>query len=134
MKISPKLTNICSKNLNIYLKQVFICQNIFKIFWLCLAQIFKGYFLTKKSNFLWFCLKYLACKWKRISHKQSARWQNLSRLKASALFFLQKILVSHMKRNNLYLGLVCHLVDDGALLEQLQQNFIKMAGNFNITA
>jgi hypothetical protein len=43
--------------------------------------------------------------WKRIRHKQSARWQNLSRLKASALFFLQKI-VSCMKQNNLYLGLV----------------------------
>ncbi len=27
---------------------------------------------------------------KRISHKQSARWQHLSRLKARALFFLQK--------------------------------------------
>ncbi len=31
--------------------------------------------------------------WKRISHKQSVRWQHLSRLKASALFFLQKTLV-----------------------------------------
>jgi hypothetical protein len=39
--------------------------------------------------------------WKRISHKQSARWQHLSRLKASALFFLKKMLVSCMKRNNL---------------------------------
>jgi hypothetical protein len=29
--------------------------------------------------------------WKRISHKQSARWQHLSRLKASAFFYLQKI-------------------------------------------
>jgi len=28
--------------------------------------------------------------WKRISCKQSARWQHLSGLKASALFFLQK--------------------------------------------
>jgi hypothetical protein len=44
-------------------------------------------------------------KWKRISHKQSARWQHLSQLKASALFFFQKI-VSCMKCNNLYLGLV----------------------------
>jgi hypothetical protein len=28
--------------------------------------------------------------WKRISHKQSARWQHLSQLKARALFFLKK--------------------------------------------
>jgi hypothetical protein len=28
--------------------------------------------------------------WKRISHKQSARWQHLSQLKASAFFCLQK--------------------------------------------
>jgi hypothetical protein len=43
--------------------------------------------------------------WKRISRKQSARWQHLSRLKARALFFLQKN-VSCMKCNNLYFGLV----------------------------
>jgi hypothetical protein len=42
---------------------------------------------------------------KRISHKQSARWQHLSQLKARALFFLQKN-VSCMKCNNLYSGLV----------------------------
>jgi hypothetical protein len=41
----------------------------------------------------------------RISRKQSARWQHLSWLKASALFFLQNN-VSCMKRNNLYSGLV----------------------------
>jgi hypothetical protein len=33
---------------------------------------------------------HLGNQWKRISRKQSARWQHLSRLKASALFFLQK--------------------------------------------
>ncbi len=43
--------------------------------------------------------------WKTISCKQSARWQHLSLLKASALFFLQKKLVVK-KRSNLYLGLV----------------------------
>jgi hypothetical protein len=43
--------------------------------------------------------------WKRISSKQSARWQHASWLKASALFSLQKN-VSCMKHNNLYLGLV----------------------------
>jgi len=53
-----------------------------------------------------FCEVDWPCHWKRISCKQSARWQHLSRLKASALFFLQKILVSCMKCNNLYLGLV----------------------------
>jgi len=29
-------------------------------------------------------------KWKRISHKQSAKWQHLSLLKACAFFSLQK--------------------------------------------
>ncbi len=43
--------------------------------------------------------------WKRINHKQSARWQYLSWLKASAFFSLQKI-VSRVKCYNLYLGLV----------------------------
>ncbi len=43
--------------------------------------------------------------WKRISHKQSAKWQHLSQLKAKALFILQKN-VSCMKRNILYSGLV----------------------------
>ncbi len=49
-------------------------------------------------------------KWKRINckinHKQSTRWQHLSRLKPSAFFSLRKNLVSCMKRNNLHLGLV----------------------------
>jgi hypothetical protein len=44
-------------------------------------------------------------KWKRINCKQSIRWQHVSRLKASA-FSLQKNLVSCMKHNNLYSGLV----------------------------
>ncbi len=44
--------------------------------------------------------------WKRINRKQSTRWQQLSRLKATAFFCLQTNLVSCMKHNNLYLGLV----------------------------
>ncbi len=44
--------------------------------------------------------------WKRINCKQSTRWQHLSRLKANAFFSLQKHLVSCMKCNNLYSGLV----------------------------
>ncbi len=45
--------------------------------------------------------------WNRISHKQSAIWQHLSQLKASALSFLQKKkIVSRMKHNNFYLGQV----------------------------
>jgi hypothetical protein len=44
--------------------------------------------------------------WKRISREKNARWQHLSRLKASAFFSLQKKLVSCMKCNNLYSGLV----------------------------
>ncbi len=47
----------------------------------------------------------LTAKGKRISRKQSARWQHLSQLKARGLFFLQKN-VSCMKHNNLYSGLV----------------------------
>jgi len=43
--------------------------------------------------------------WKRINGKQSARWQHLSQLKASAFFSLQKNLVVK-EYNNLYLGLV----------------------------
>jgi hypothetical protein len=42
--------------------------------------------------------------WKRISSKQSARQQHLSRLKACAFLSLKKIVVK--KCNILYLGLV----------------------------
>ncbi len=48
----------------------------------------------------------LSSLWKSINCKQSARWQYLSRLKASAFFSLQKNLVSCIKCNNLYSGLV----------------------------
>jgi hypothetical protein len=51
-------------------------------------------------------IKETADKWKRINRKQSARWQHLSQLKPSAFFSLQKHLVSCMKRNSLYSGLV----------------------------
>ncbi len=47
----------------------------------------------------------LQMEWKGINRKQSTRWQHLSRLKASAFFSLQKILVV-MKHSNLYLGRV----------------------------
>ncbi len=43
--------------------------------------------------------------WKGINRKQSTRWQQLSRLEASAFFSLQIFLVV-MKHSNLYLGLV----------------------------
>ncbi len=43
--------------------------------------------------------------WKGISCKQNARWQHLSRLKASAFFSLKKKIVVK-KHYNLYLGLV----------------------------
>ncbi len=47
-----------------------------------------------------------SCKqWKGINRKQSTRWQQLSKLKASAFFSLQIFLVV-MKHSNLYLGLV----------------------------
>jgi hypothetical protein len=48
--------------------------------------------------------------WKRISCEQNARWQHLSRLKASAFFCLKKKIV--FKKHNFYEG----LVRDGALL------------------
>ncbi len=44
--------------------------------------------------------------WKRINRKQNARWQHLSQLKASGFFSLQQKIVSCMKHNNLYSGLV----------------------------
>jgi hypothetical protein len=53
--------------------------------------------------------------WKRISHKQSARWQHLSRLKASALFFFLNLLV--VRNTKTYTrDWLHHLVDDRALL------------------
>jgi hypothetical protein len=43
--------------------------------------------------------------WKRINHKQIARWQHLSRSKASAFLF-EIFLIGVKKYNNLYLRLV----------------------------
>jgi hypothetical protein len=54
--------------------------------------------------------------WKRISHKQSTRWQHLSRLKARALFFLQKKLLVVWNATTYTWDWLRHLVDDGALL------------------
>jgi hypothetical protein len=58
------------------------------------GRLFKPFSGTKKS-----------LQWKGINCKQSTRWQQLSRLKASAFFSLQNFFVV-MKRSNLYLGLV----------------------------
>ncbi len=49
---------------------------------------------------LWSCLQ-----WKRINCKQSARWQHLSRLKASAVFF-EIFLLGVKKHTKVYLRLV----------------------------
>jgi hypothetical protein len=43
--------------------------------------------------------------WKESKRKQSARWQQVSRLKASA-FCIGKINYGGLKHNSLYLGLV----------------------------
>ncbi len=48
------------------------------------------YFLQPPNIFFFFYLS-LIPQWKRINRKQSARWQHLSQLKASAFFSLQKI-------------------------------------------
>jgi hypothetical protein len=45
------------------------------------------------------------CQWKRIRCKQSARWQNLTKLKASAFISLQRKILAVKKRNNFCLGL-----------------------------
>jgi hypothetical protein len=42
--------------------------------------------------------------WKRISSKQSAKWQHLSQLKASVFFLCKKLAVK--RQNHFYLGLV----------------------------
>ncbi len=43
--------------------------------------------------------------WKRIKHKQTARWQHLSRLKASTFYF-QNFMLGVKKHNNVNLRLV----------------------------
>ncbi len=52
--------------------------------------------------------------WNRISHKQSARWQHLSWLKASAFSFSKKMLVVWNATTYTW-DWICLLVDDGAL-------------------
>ncbi len=54
----------------------------------------------------WTASPYAADKWKRISHKQSTRWQHLSWFKDSAFFSFQKNVLVVKKHNNLYMGLV----------------------------
>jgi hypothetical protein len=50
LMISGKFADIKGKILNIHMKQVFMCLNIFKIFFLNLAQLL-GLFLIKKMFF-----------------------------------------------------------------------------------
>ncbi len=50
-------------------------------------------------------IRSVGSQWKRINRKQIARWQHLSRLKASA-FLIEFILLGVKKYNNLYLRLV----------------------------
>jgi hypothetical protein len=65
------------------------------------VSISLGYFIFSKNHNE---LPEVA-QWRKISHKQSARWQHLSSLKASAFFSLKKNLLVK-KLNNLYMGLV----------------------------
>jgi hypothetical protein len=50
LMISAKFANIKGEILNIYIKQVFMCLNIFKIFMLNLAQLW-GLFFNQKMFF-----------------------------------------------------------------------------------
>ncbi len=50
-------------------------------------------------------LKVVNIQWKRINHKQSARWEHLSWVKASTFLF-EIFLLGVKKHNNLYLKLV----------------------------
>ncbi len=54
----------------------------------------------------WNTPAYNGAEWKRISPKQSARWQHLSRLKGNSFFSLQNFILVVKKCNNLYFGLV----------------------------
>ncbi len=61
--------------------------------------------------------------WKGINCEQSTRWQHLSRLKASAFFSLQKILVV-IKTATYTWDWYCHLVADRASLFESQNFFL----------
>jgi hypothetical protein len=61
------------------------------------------------------CQCFSTIKWKGINHKQSTRWQHLSRIKASAFFSLQKKLL--LRKTATYTwDWYCHLVGDRASL------------------
>jgi hypothetical protein len=71
--------------------------------------------LVRFANFFAFCVSkvnvpfltwFKYYQWERISYKQSARWQHLSQLKATALFSSQKLFLVVKKCNILHLGLV----------------------------
>ncbi len=78
--------------------------NLFCLSWRCskLVSVRRIAFLTIG---LGRAQSFSPIQWKRISHKQSTRWQHLSWLKASAFFSLSKEIVVK-KCNNLYFGLV----------------------------
>jgi lipopolysaccharide biosynthesis glycosyltransferase len=78
--------------------------------------------MSRPSTFLSHCT-ILYSQWKRISCKQNARWQHLSRLKANAYYSLEKTKLVVMKHYNLYLGFVTPFMTDGALLGVNQDVF-----------
>ncbi len=83
----------------------FLCYVMKQKSWVLIKKIFKWQFLG------WSNWEFV--KWKRISCKQSARWQHLSQLKASAFFSLQQKNSCY----NFYLRLVTPSGGDGALLD-----------------
>ncbi len=74
----------------------------FFLLFLKILQIFDFKFGTKisKKTLQEYWKQFL--QWKRINHKQSARWQHLSRLRASAFLF-EIFLLGVKKHNSLYL-------------------------------
>jgi hypothetical protein len=60
-----------------------------QIIWLCSKTVKNDWSGQKNIEQNGILMEHFA-KWKGINHKQSTRWQHLSRLKASAFFFLQK--------------------------------------------
>jgi len=78
--------------------------------------LFQNYFNCVVKSLLASVDRYQSFQWKRISHKQSVRWQYLSWLKASAFSYLQNVF-SHYETQQLILGIGhAHLVGDGGLL------------------
>jgi hypothetical protein len=109
LKMSKKFFVLLTRSVSLSKNEEIFLAPSFKIFLaliqLCLNRLerFHRFTFRPLPNIIGDCLTCL--KWKRINHKQHARWQHLSRLKASA-FSLQKHLASCNKCNNLYSGLV----------------------------